>query len=93
MSNFEPGTMEYWRDAYWRLWNGCGHHLEIRMPGGTLDEIVGFGGFHVEQMDRNRWYFELGRLAFFVGGKKVELRPRDWDTWPAAQRHLMQSPE
>jgi hypothetical protein len=73
--------MEYWRDAYWRLWNGCGHHVEIRMPGGELDEIVGFGGFHVEQMSANEWFIELAGVRFNVVGKKVELRPTEVRTW------------
>lgn len=85
-SKFEPGTMEYWRDAYWRLWNGCGHMVEIRMPGGELDEIVGMGGFHVEQMDTNVWFFDLAGVRFNVVGKGVKLVPIEVNTWAEEQK-------
>lgn len=78
------GERDAWRTAYQKLWND---RVEIRMPGGELDEIVGYGGFHVEQMDDNYWFFDLAGCAFFVDGKKVELRIRDYDSWEAAQKH------
>ena len=75
----EPGTMEYWRDAYWKLANGG--PVEVRLCHGNLDEVVGSGAFHVEQLGKNSWFFDLGGCRFRVVGKKLKLLPIEVDTW------------
>lgn len=83
----KPGTAEYWRDAYYELANG--HPIEVRMPNGELDEIVGFGVFHVEQLDDNVWFFDLGGCRFRVTGKKIQLIPNEVETWEEEQSRVL----
>lgn len=75
------------REACHRYQNGP--HLEIRMDSrDRLDEIVGSGGFHVEQMGRDHWFFNLGRCAFHLHGKGVRLVPLNHETWAEAKEAL-----
>lgn len=58
---------------------------------GTLDEIVGNGHFHLEQLSDEAWFLNLGGLALTLGvgevGTKVTAIPRDlmderaWHRW------------
>ena len=48
-----------WRDAEAKRREG--DHFEVRLDDdGALDEIVGSGAFHIEQMDTNSWFVEVG---------------------------------
>lgn len=77
----EPGTLEYWRNAYWDLWRS--KNTEIRLDSqNKLDEIVGNGGFHLEQMSKKLWFLDLGGTAMFFKTKRI--RPRDYDSWQDA---------
>ena len=68
-----------WRDAYHKLYDGA--PVEVRMPDGFLDEIVGYGGFHVEHLDKNHWFFDLGGCKFNVHGFDIRLQPIETDCW------------
>lgn len=59
---------------------------EIRLDdNGKLDEIVGHGRFHLEQMSTNEWFLELAGCALWINGKSVRLVPRDHNTWRDAK--------
>ena len=79
-------SRDSFREACHKYANGP--HMEIRMPGGELDEIVGYGAFHVEQMDDDHWFFKLGTCGFHLHGKKVRLIPLNHDTWAEAKESL-----
>ncbi len=53
-----------------------GGGVEVRNnPDGSLDEIVGQGLFHLEQMDTNRWWMSLGPHGVWLGAKgKITAR-------------------
>lgn len=64
-----------------------GDHYEIRLDDdGALDEIVGSGMIHLEQMDTNEWFLELAGCALWISGKKVTMRARDYESWAEAQK-------
>ena len=46
---------------------------EVRLDGEELDELVGNGSFHLENMDTNLWWMELSNPA---GAVSVWLRAR-----------------
>jgi hypothetical protein len=74
-----------WRDAEAKRREG--DHFEVRLDtDGAIDEIVGSGAFHIEQMDTNSWFMEVGGCAFNVHGKAVKLTPRDYDNWQEAKK-------
>lgn len=77
----EPGTLEYWREAYWDLWRGT--DTKIRLDSNNkLDEIAGHGGFHLEKMSKKLWFLELGGTSMFIKAKRIT--PRDYDSWQDA---------
>lgn len=42
-----------------RAWEGA--RAEVRRnPDGSADEVVGYGAFHLEQMDAGHWWIQLG---------------------------------
>ena len=74
-----------WRDAEAKRREG--DHFEVRLDDdGALDEIVGSGAFHIEQMDTNSWFVEVGGCALNVHGKSVKLVARDYENWQDAKR-------
>ena len=79
----ETAITERFRKANENLWEG--RPVEIRMPEEKLDEIVGYGGFHVEQLDKNLWFFDLAGCKFNVSGKKIKLLPIESNTWADEQ--------
>lgn len=83
----ELGTVEFWRDAYNALWTGKSREIRLN-DDGTLDEIVGHGGVHIEQMDTNHWFVEVAGVRFSITGKQVKLTPIEVDTWKAEQDRL-----
>lgn len=85
---WETERAERFRVAYYEL--SSGRPVEIRMQGGELDEIVGYGVFHIEQMDDDDWFFNLGGCAFNLHGEKVRLTPRDYNTWSEAKAAISQ---
>lgn len=43
---------------------------EVRLnDDGTLDEVVGSGAFHLEQMDANHWFLQVGSIAVWLRAK------------------------
>lgn len=83
----ELGSVEYWREAYHRLWRGRG--AEVRLDSdGTLDEIVGHGGIHIEQLDTNHWFVEVAGCRFNIYGKQVKLVPIEVESWQKEQERL-----
>lgn len=43
---------------------------EVRLyKDGTLDEVVGEGKFHLEQMDYDEWYIRLGNVSVWLSTK------------------------
>lgn len=84
----ELGSVEHWRDAYQKLWSGKTPEIRLN-DDGSLDEIVGHGGFHIEQLDANHWFVEVAGCRFNIMGRKVELRPLEVDTWTAEQERLL----
>jgi len=76
-----------WRDAYNDLWHG--KPVEVRMPDGALDEIVGHGGFHVEHLDKNLWFFDLGGCRFNVHGFDIRLQPIETDCWDNERERVL----
>ncbi len=43
--------------------------IEIRLnEDGSLDEIVGKGPFHLEQLDDDEWFLSLGDCRMIIGG-------------------------
>ncbi len=72
-------SRDSFRDAYNKMRDG--RPVEVRMPDGALDEIVGYGGFHVEMMDKNHWFFDLGGCRFNVFGWDIRLQPIETDCW------------
>ena len=87
----QNGNKDTWRDAYHKLWDGS--PVEVRMPDGALDEIVGYGGFHVEHLDKNLWFFDLGGCRFNVHGFDIRLQPIETDCWDNERERVGNKPE
>ncbi len=83
-------SRDSFRDAYNKMRDG--RRVEIRMPDGFLDEIVGYGGFHVEQMDKNYWFFDLGGCRFNVFGWDIRLQPVETDCWDNERERVSTEP-
>jgi hypothetical protein len=48
-----------------------GRKLDVRRnEDGTVDEIVGRGEFHLEQLDSDRWYLSLGGKQFYLSSER-----------------------
>ena len=56
---------------------------------GTLDEVVGEGRFHLEQMNDGYWFLDLGglRLAILSAPVPAPTDPDDGYEWPVYIRH------
>ena len=55
---------------------------------GSLDEIVGHGDFHLEQLSEGAWFLQLGGISLTIytpGRAHVRTNPIDHDTWEAAR--------
>jgi len=66
--------------------------VEIRLnEDGSLDEIVGEGKFHLEQMDSDIWFLELDSVGLLLEtdtGGRITATPRDYNAWSEAERVL-----
>lgn len=61
---------------------------------GTLDEIVGSGFFHIEQMDDGRYYINLGGQAFVMLSKKaIQFRSQNDEELRAALAAPQSAPQ
>lgn len=67
--------------------------MEIRLnDDGTLDEIVGWGRFHLEQMDDDQWFLDLGGVRMMLAYNGIDYikpciiaTPNETNTWKEAQ--------
>jgi len=82
--DFLTVSRDSFRAAYEKAHEG--EQFEIRLDSaGRLDEIVGHGRFHLEQMSTNEWFLELAGCALWINGKRVRIVPRDHNTWRNAK--------
>ena len=66
--------------------------MDIRLnDDGTLDEIVGKGRFHLEQMDDDQWFLDLGGVTMMLDIRAINYEsyivatPNETNTWKEAQ--------
>jgi hypothetical protein len=79
--DFLQVSRDSFRDAYEKAHEGERYEVRLSDHDGRLDEIVGHGRFHLEQMNTNEWFLELAGCALWINGKGVRLVPRDHNTW------------
>jgi len=73
--------------------------IEIRLNDDefkTLDEIVGEGKFHFEQMDDDEWFLQLGGCRMFltvqtyIDGALLIATPIESNDWPSEKERVLE---